>query len=170
MAIDDQTNKSGSGSVLQADNSQQFDSQSSSIQKHKKLRKRALKIVHNYTLLAGSAGLIPMPFFNQVAVGGLLSKMLYDLSKLYGSSLTKQKNKAIIAAVLGGAHSEWITVYLGDNIEKVLPGLSIISNSIARPFVAAGITYAIGRLFVKHFDSGAWLREGSASNLSLLAN
>lgn len=97
-----------------------------------------------------------------------MSKMLYDLSELYGTSLTKQKNKAIIASVFGGAHSEWITVYLGNNIEKVLPGMSVISNTIARPVVAAGITYTIGRLFVKHFDSGAWLREASTQNVSLL--
>ena len=140
------------------------------IRRRKELRKRALKIVHNYTLLAGGIGFIPIPSFYQVAVGGLLGKMLYDLGKLYGTSLTRQKNKAIIAAVLGGAHSDWITVYLGNNIEKILPGMSVISNTIARPVVAAGITYAIGRLFVKHFDSGAWLREGSVPNLSLLAN
>ena len=170
MVTDDQTNTSGSRSELQADNSQQFDSQSRTIQQHKELRKRALKIVNHYTLLSGGIGLIPAPFFYQVAVGGLLGKMLYDLSKLYGTSLTKQKNKAIIASVLGGAHSEWITVYLGDNIEKVLPGMAAIGNTIARPVVAAGITYTIGRLFVKHFDSGAWLREASAPNLSLLPN
>jgi len=96
--------------------------------------------------------------------------MLYDLSELYGTNLTKQKNKALIASVLGGAHSEWITVYLGDTIEKVLPGMATIGNSKARPVVAAGITYAIGRLFIHHFDSGAWLREASAPQVDLLPN
>jgi len=43
-----------------------------------------------------------------------------------------------------------------------------ISNTIARPVVAAGITYTIGRLFVKHFDSGAWLKAASATNVSLV--
>jgi uncharacterized protein (DUF697 family) len=97
-------------------------------------------------------------------VSGLLGKMLYDLSELYGTNLTKQKSKAIIAVVLGGAHSEWITEYLGNNIKKVLPDLVAIGTGIARPVVAAGITYTIGRLFVKHFDSGAWLREESSPN------
>ena len=128
-----------------------------------------MRIVNNYTLLSGGIGLIPNSFFYQVALGVLLGKMLYDLSELYGTSLTKQKNKAIIAAVLGGAHSEWITDYLGDNIEKILPGMSAISNPITRPVVAAGIAYTIGRLFVKHFDTGAWLRKASAPNVSLLS-
>ena len=92
------------------------------------------------------------------------------LSELYGTSLTKQKNKAIIASVLGGAHSEWITAYLGNNVEKVLPGMVAIGNTITRPVVAVGITYSIGRLFVKHFDTGAWLRETQAPNAFLLPN
>lgn len=123
------------------------------------LSRQARKIVNNYALLAGGLGLVPIPSIYQVAVSGLLGKMLYDLSELYGTNLTKQKNKAIIAAVLGGAHSEWITVYLGNNFKKVLPDLVAIGTSIARPAVAAGITYTIGRLFIKHFDNGAWLRQ-----------
>jgi len=164
MANDDQTNSSTSLSEHQTENNHQFDSRLRTLQQHKLLRKRALKIVNSYTLLSSGLGLIPTPFLYQIAVGGLLSKMLYDLSGLYGTSLTKQMNKAIIASVLGGAHSEWITVYLGDNVEKVLPGMVAIGNTIARPVVAAGITYAIGRLFVKHFDTGAWLRETPAPN------
>jgi hypothetical protein len=51
-----------------------------------------------------------------------------------------------------------------------LPGMVAIGNTITRPVVAVGITYAIGRLFVKHFDTGAWLRETPAPNAFLLPN
>lgn len=170
MATDNQTSTSGFRSEQPGDKLQQFDSRSRTIQQHKKLRKRALKIVNYFSLLSSGTGLIPTSFFYQLAMAGLLGKMLYDLSELYGTSLSKQKNKAIIASVLGGAHSEWITVYLGDNIGKVLPGIGAIGNTITRPVVAASITYATGRLFVKHFDSGAWLKETSATNVSLLPN
>jgi len=170
MVNDNQNITSASRSERQADNNHQFDSRSRTSQQHKQLRKRALKIVNYYTLLSSGLGLIPTPLLYQIAVGGLLSKMLYDLSELYGTSLTKQKNKAIIASILGGGHSEWITVYMRDNIQKILPGIVVIGNTIARPVVAAGITYAIGRLFVKHFDTGAWLRETPAPNAFLLPN
>jgi len=75
------------------------------------------------------------------------------------------ENRQLLHAVI-----EWITVYLGNNVEKVLSGMIVIGNTIARPVVAAGITYAIGRLFVKHFDTGAWLRETPAPNAFLLPN
>jgi len=174
MATDDQTTDNGkSGSKLPVDTDKQVVSQAISLQQRQKLRRRALTIVNRYTLLSGGLGIVvPSSFFYQVAVGGLISKMLYDLSALFGTKLTKQKNKAMIAAVLGGAHSEWVSVYLGDNLEKISPGMSIIGNTIARPVVAAGITYAIGRLFIQHFATGAWLREPEASalNASLLLN
>lgn len=48
---------------------------------------------------------------------------------------------------------------MGNNIKKVLPDMVAFGTGVARPVVAAGITYTIGRLFIKHFDSGAWLRE-----------
>ena len=69
MVTDDQTHTSGSRSERQADNSQQVATQSRTSQQHKELRKRALKIVNLYTLLSGGIGLIPTPFFYQVAVG-----------------------------------------------------------------------------------------------------
>jgi len=79
MVTDDQTHTSVPRSKRQADNSQPLASRSRTSQQHKELKKRALKIVNLYTLLSGGIGLIPTPFFYQVAVGGLLSKMLYDL-------------------------------------------------------------------------------------------
>lgn len=129
------------------------------------LRRKALRIVRRYTLLSGGIGLIPAPLFYQIGVAGVLGKMLYDLSELYGTSMSKQKNKAMIAAILGGAHSEWITGYMRNYIKKVLPGMVAIGTSIARPVVAAGIVYAVGKLFIQHFENGAWLDGASPSNL-----
>jgi len=87
--------------------------------------------------------------------------MLYDLSELYGSSLTKQRIKPLLP-LFSEARIRVDSVYLGDNIEKILPGMVAISNTMPAGR-CTGITYAIGRLFVKHFDSGAWL-EGSIGN------
>ena len=93
MVNDEQTNTSASRSERQADISHQFDSRLRTIQQHKQLRKRALKIVNYYTLLSSGLGLIPTPFLYQIAVGGLLSKMLYDLRACPKISGTSCRNK-----------------------------------------------------------------------------
>jgi len=93
MATDDQTANTGkSRSKLPVDTGKQFACRSISLQQRQKLRRRALTIVNRYALLSSGLGIVvPSSFLHQVAVSGLLSKMLYDLSRLYGTSLSKQK-------------------------------------------------------------------------------
>ncbi len=126
---------------------------------HRKVRKsQAMKIVNKYVLFSGGTGLIPAPFFDQVAIAGLLAKMLSELCQLYGVKLSDHKLKATVASVLGGAHSDWITYPIANYLQKLAPGINMVGTVITRPIISGAITYAIGRLFVNHFESGAWLK------------
>jgi uncharacterized protein (DUF697 family) len=120
--------------------------------------KEAMKIVKRHMLFSGGIGLIPAPFFDQVAIAGVLAKMLNDLSKLYGLKFSDHKIKAIVASVLGGAHSDWITYYIVNYLSKLAPGINAVGNFVTRPIISAAITFAIGKLFVFHFESGSWVR------------
>lgn len=128
--------------------------------RERQLRKeRALRIVGRYGVLAGAVGLVPAHFFGQLAVAGLLGKMFHDLCRLYGTDLADQKVKSLIAAVLGGAHSDWIAGYLAKYADKAFPGTLGLSLAVTRPLAAGAITYAVGMLFVHHLDTGAWTRK-----------
>lgn len=130
------------------------------LRERRQRKERALRIVNRYVLLAGGVGLVPLHFLGQVAVAGLLGKMLHDLCRLYGTRLADQKTKAIIAAVLGGAHSDWIASYVAKYSDKAFPGTLTLGLAFARPLAAGAIAYAIGLLFVHHLDTGAWTRQG----------
>ncbi len=119
-------------------------------------KKQALKVVNNYVVLSGGVGLIPVPLFDQVAIAGLLAKMLNDLCKIYHVKLSDHAVKAIVVSVLGGAHSNWITYPVTQNLVKLAPGLSLVGSFITRPIISGMIAYSIGRLFIHHFESGAW--------------
>ncbi len=124
----------------------------------KKLKKiHTTKIVNKYIAISGGVGFIPLPFFDQVIVGGLLAKMLSELCQVYHVKLTDHKIKVIVASVLGGAHSDWITYYLTTNVKKFVPAL-MIGGIFIRPIVAGTIVYGIGQLFIHHLESGAWLK------------
>jgi len=114
-------------------------------------KERAMKTVKIYAGLSGGIGFIPAPFFDQVAIAGVCAKMLNDLCQIYDVKFSQHKIKIIVASVLGGAHSDWITYpvvsYLG-----FIPGV----NLIARPVVSGAIIYAIGRLFIHHLHTGSW--------------
>jgi uncharacterized protein (DUF697 family) len=115
-------------------------------------KNRAIKTVKTYVLLSGGVGFIPMPLFDQVAIAGLSAKMLSDLCQIYNVKFSEHKIKAIVASVLGGAHSEWITGSVVFHFSRFIPGISLIT----KPVISGTIIYAIGRLFVHHFESRAW--------------
>lgn len=118
-----------------------------------------MKIVNRNMILAGGIGLVPAPLLGQVAIAGLLGRMLYELCRLYGTRLSGQKTKAVVAAVLGGAHSDWISRYLAKWSDTALPGTLNFTHRLTRPLAGAAITYAIGILFVHHLDTGAWTKK-----------
>lgn len=114
-------------------------------------KRRAMKIVNAYSAGGTGALLIPGALLTQVAVGGVAGKMLYDIAAVYEVKLTDHKAKAITASVLGGAHSIWISRYVGAYLEFI-PGINVVGKGL----VSAGILYTIGRLFVRHFENRAW--------------
>ena len=129
--------------------------------RRKKLSAKGLKarrVVNKYTLIASSIGLIPVPFAGQVAVGGLLVKMLNDLCLIYGLSFSDHQVKIIVTSVLGGAHYDWISDYLMKYIKGYTPVLNSAGSLLLRPAISGLLVYYIGKLFLGHLESGAWHR------------
>ncbi len=129
-----------------------------SYRERKARRQTAMGVVKKYMLIAGGVGAIPASFFDQMTIGALLAKMTYDLSKVYEANWTDHKVKVAVASVLGGAHTQWITYYLVSYMNKISP-VTPMTTLLTRPLVSAAIVYTIGKLFVKHFESGAWLKH-----------
>lgn len=125
--------------------------QSISTQTQLSHKQRALHIVNTYALVSSGLILIPGALITQVIMGGILAKVLSDISSVYNVKLTDHKIKVLVASVLGGAHSTWISYYVARYIEFV-PGINIVAKGI----VSGVIIYSIGQLFIHHFESGAW--------------
>jgi len=136
-------------STSELNKKQSFSSQSKTTTAHKK---QALKTVNTYVLLSGGVGFIPAPLFDQVAIAGLSAKMLSDLCQIYQVKLSDHKIKVIVASVLGGGHSDWITYPVTIHLSRFIPGI----NLITRPLISGAIIYTIGQLFIHHFESKAW--------------
>ena len=127
----------------------------------KKLSAKGLKAqraINKYTALASGIGLIPVPLAGQVAVGGLLVKLLNDLCRIYELSFSDHQVKIIVTAILGGAHYEWISHYLMKYIKGYTPVLNSAGSLLLRPVISGLLVYYIGKLFLGHLESGAWIR------------
>ena len=118
----------------------------------------AAKLVDRFSLWSGVGGLIPLPFVDVLAVGGLQLQMLRRLSQIYDVQFSENRGKALIASIAG----TMIPVTSGMGAASALKGvplLGMIASAFVMPVLSAGATYAIGKAFVQHFESGGTLLD-----------
>ncbi|MCP4158270.1 MAG: DUF697 domain-containing protein [bacterium] len=113
----------------------------------------ANKIVKKYVLWATGAGLIPFPFFDLGAVSAAQLKMLHSMGKHYGVEFKENRVKSIVATLIGtlGAHS--LRQGAITNFIKSIPIIGFV-GSYSFALYSGALTYAIGKVFIQHFESG----------------
>jgi uncharacterized protein (DUF697 family) len=117
----------------------------------------ASRIVTNYVGWAAGVGWLPFPFIGAAAVVAVQLKMLSELAALYGVPFSRERGRALIAAIGGGAGAVEISKpVLAPLLAAVVPlGWPVVSAAAST--AASASTYAIGRVFVHHFELGGTL-------------
>lgn len=114
----------------------------------------AQRIVDGYVKWAAGAGLIPVPYLDLAAVAAVQYRMLSKLAEFYEIPFAEQRGKSLISALLGGAIPADLAWGPVGSTLKFLPVVGTIANVIAMPLFAGAATYAVGRVFIQHFESG----------------
>ena len=118
----------------------------------------ASKLVDRFAIWSGVAGLLPLPIFDTIAVGGLQLQMLRRLSQIYEVAFAENSGKALIASTAGAM----IPATSGIGAASVLKAVPIFGTIVAgfvMPVLSAGATYAIGKAFIQHFATGGTLLD-----------
>lgn len=110
-------------------------------------------IVRKNVYWAMGAALIPVPYFDVAAVGGVQLKMLSDLSKIYGIKFAHNRAKSLIATTIGSVGAVGGVAGIA-SMAKLIPGVGQLLGMALAPGAAGAATYAIGQVFIKHFESG----------------
>jgi uncharacterized protein (DUF697 family) len=118
----------------------------------------ASKLVDRFSIWSGVAGLVPLPVVDVLAVGGLQLQMLRRLSQIYGVEFSENRGKALIAA-LAGCMIPATSGMGAASALKAIPVVNILAAGFIMPVLSAGATYAIGKAFVQHFESGGTLLD-----------
>ncbi len=117
--------------------------------------KDAQHIILDYSMWSAGTGLIPAPFFDMLAMVALEIRMVKRLSALYGVPFSKERGRSLLAALLSGVHAGlWTTSCL-----KLVPIFGLAGVVVPMVAISGGITYAVGRVFVQHFESGGTLLD-----------
>jgi uncharacterized protein (DUF697 family) len=122
----------------------------------------ASQLVDRFSLWSGAAGLIPVPLIDVIAVGGIQLQMLRKLSEIYNVPFTENRGKSVVASLAGAiipASTATTTAMAFGSLIKGVPGFGSAVGALTMPVYSAGVTYVIGRVFMKHFASGGTLLD-----------
>lgn len=106
-------------------------------------------IVQKHVLWSMGMGAIPIPFLDTIAVSAMQYEMLKQVSNLYGFEMSENMGKSIISLLAGGT-----LVRMGASAVKTIPIIGSLLGGGAMVVLSGASTYAIGSVFVQHFESG----------------
>jgi uncharacterized protein (DUF697 family) len=118
----------------------------------------AIHVVHEYMGWAAGGGLIPVPILDLAAISLVELKMVHALASLYGVPFSRGAAKSIIGALIGGGGTFVISAPVA-SVVKFVPIIGTIAGLLTEPAIAAAATYALGKVFIQHFESGGSLLD-----------
>jgi len=112
-------------------------------------KKEADTLIKRYTLIASGTGFIPIPLVDAVAMSGVQYTMIRKLAGLYEIPFKGHRVKAIGAAFIGSIGT--ISGF------KFIPKIGTVIGGVTASTIGAASTYALGQVFMQHFDQGGTL-------------
>ena len=115
---------------------------------------KASDIVKNHVGYAVSAGLIPIPGADLLAVTAVQLDMLRQLANLYQVNFIDNLGKNIITALVGGGAARLLSSGV-----KLIPGVGTLIGETTMPFLAGASTFGLGQVISKHLSGGGTLEN-----------
>jgi uncharacterized protein (DUF697 family) len=122
----------------------------------------AEQLVSRFSAWSAAAGVIPVPVVDVVAIGGLQLQMLRRLAQIYDVPFSDNRGKSILASLIGSVIPASVGPAATVGVWSALKFVPVLGTSVAAltmPALSAGSTYAVGRVFIKHFASGGTLLD-----------
>ena len=110
---------------------------------------QAHRTVRNYMMGAMATGLIPLPLVDMIAVTAIQIKTIHSVAKQYEVPFSHNLVKSLLMSLLGGTITLTTTV-----LAKSFPIMGQATGIINAVIIGGATTYAIGKIFIEHFESG----------------
>ncbi|CAM2006167.1 YcjF family protein [Acanthopleuribacter pedis] len=116
-------------------------------------QKKAMQVVNRYSFGSTALGLLPLGVVDLLLVGGVQVKMISELAKVYDLPFRKSRVETLIAVLTGALVSSPINACTA-SLVKMIPVVGAVSGAIAGAATSSVLTYALGVVFVQHFEAG----------------
>ena len=131
-------------------------------------KKRTHQIIIDNMLWAGLGGIIPLPFFDIICVTAIQLKMINELSYEYNVEFSEHIGKALITSITAGITTDFLGKRGLTALTSVLGVSQAAAELISLGFIGSTATFAIGKVFDKHFELGGTLLDFKFSDYKKL--
>lgn len=126
---------------------------------------KSLKLTRRYALWSMGGGLIPLIGVDIAVIFGTQIKMLQEMSKVYGVEFKENKVKNIVTTLISSLGVVPIGTGILFSLVKIIPFVGPLAATVALPISAGAITYATGKVFILHFESGGTFLDFNAEKM-----
>ncbi len=120
---------------------------------------QARRIVTKYMWWSMGAGLVPIPVWDLALITGIQVKMAKDLADHYEIPFSKDRVKLILSSLVGSMVPGVVAYGPIGTMLKFIPIVGPFAGAVAMPVFAGASTYAVGKVFIQHFESGGTLLD-----------
>ena len=114
-------------------------------------------IIRKFALGNAAVGLIPIPIVDLLAFTGVQLKMVSSLAVLYKVEFDQEVVKSSLLSLAGSLGSLTVGAGIFVSMMKFIPPAGAMLGLLAVPLSSAAFTYAVGRVYLMHFESGGTL-------------
>jgi uncharacterized protein (DUF697 family) len=121
-------------------------------------RAAAMRIVRRYAAVSAAAGAaIHSPLLDVAALGGVHISLIRDLTHHYGGEFSEQAARGVVVAIGASVLPGTIGTIAGHKALGLLPFITPGAGLLVMAASSAAASYAVGSIFVRHFEAGGSL-------------
>ena len=113
----------------------------------------ARQIVDRHKTYAALSGLSPIPIANVAGVTAMILRMVKQLSEIYQVPFDRDRTRAVILGILGGAVPMGLGATTATTLAFVMPAGALVGLGVCA-MSAGALTRGIGLVFIDSFENG----------------
>lgn len=123
---------------------------------------KAIQTIKKWSRISSAFAVAPLPLFATVTSASIQIKMIKDLCSIYKVPFRKELVVATLKSILGSGATLLSLGFLGKEALKGVPYLGNALLVITQPAAIYKLTYALGVIFMRHFQN-----RGDLTNVNL---
>lgn len=121
-------------------------------------------IVKNYVITSMGLGIVPLPIFDLAALVATQVKMVHGLTKHYDVPFKGEIVSSLITSLLSGVLGVGVVIGAA-SLFKSFPVVGSLVGGGTVSVLSGALTYAVGRVFIQHFEQGGTLLNFDAKKM-----